>query len=61
MIRGIIWGFIVAAVGAWIWIANVNPQLMPKPQFSRDWPLIIVVAGLVTLGDGIVHAARRRG
>ena len=60
MIRSIVWGVIVIAIGVWIWISQVNPQALPGPVFSRDWPLIIVLVGLQTIVDGIVGATRRR-
>jgi hypothetical protein len=60
MVRSIVWGIIIVAIGAWVWISNVNPQALPGPVFARDWPLIIVVLGLMSIVEGIVRIARRR-
>jgi hypothetical protein len=60
VIRGIAWGVIVMAVGAWIWLAKLHPESISGPVFPRDWPLIIVVAGLMSIVDGIAGATRRR-
>jgi hypothetical protein len=43
MIRSIIWGLVIIAIGMWIWLAK----------------LIIVIAGLLTVGEGISWAFRR--
>ncbi len=58
MIRTIIWGLIIIAVGVWIWLANLG-ILTSGIVFSRDWPVIIIIAGLLTVGEGISWAIRR--
>lgn len=60
MIRSISWGVIVMAVGAWVWLAKQNPELIRGPVFRRDWPLIIVVIGVMTVVEGIAWSVRRR-
>lgn len=59
MVRTIIWGIIVIAVGIWIWLANLG-ILTSGITFSRDWPVIIVIVGLLTVGEGISWAIRHR-
>jgi hypothetical protein len=59
VIRTIIWGVIVIAVGTWLWLANLG-VLASGFVFRRDWPVIIVAAGLLTLGEGISWAIKRR-
>ncbi len=58
MIRTIIWGLVVAAIGVWIWLGNL--EIIRQIRFSRDWPLIIVIIGLLTVAEGISHYIRRR-
>ncbi len=60
MIRSIAWGLIIMAIGGWVWLARQNPELIRSPLFRRDWPLIIVVAGVVTVVEGIAWSVRRR-
>ncbi len=58
MIRSIIWGLVIAAIGMWIWLANLG-VLGSGIVFHRDWPVIIVIDGLLTVGEGISWAIRR--
>ena len=58
MIRTIIWGLIVIAIGMWIWLANLG-VIASGIVFHRDWPVIIVIVGLLTVGEGISWAFRR--
>ena len=58
MIRTIIWGLIVMAIGTWLWLANLG-VVTSGIIFRRDWPVIIVVVGLLTVGEGISWAIRR--
>ena len=57
MIRTIIWGLVVAVIGVWIWLGNL--EIIRQIRFSRDWPLIIVIIGLLTVAEGISHYIRR--
>ncbi|MFO7638177.1 MAG: DUF5668 domain-containing protein [bacterium] len=57
--RGIVWGLVLMAVGAWLWLANLG-VLPTGIVASRDWPLLIVVVGLLTVFEGIRWLARRR-
>lgn len=61
MIRSIVWGAIFMAVGGWLWLAKQNPEVIRGPLFRRDWPLIIVVVGVMTVVQGIAWHVRRRG
>ncbi|MBM3322239.1 hypothetical protein FJY69_01980 [candidate division WOR-3 bacterium] len=58
MVRTIIWGLIVMAIGTWIWLANLG-VVTSGIIFRRDWPVIIVIIGLLTVGEGISWAIRR--
>jgi hypothetical protein len=58
VIRTIIWGLIVMAIGTWLWLANLG-VVTSGIIFRRDWPVIIVVVGLLTVGEGISWAIRR--
>jgi hypothetical protein len=58
MIRTIIWGLIVVTIGVWIWLGNL--EIIRQIRFNRDWPLIIVIIGLLTVAEGISHYIRRR-
>ena len=59
MIRTIVWGIVVIAVGLWIWLANLG-VLTSGIVFHRDWPVIIIVVGLLTVAEGISWLVRRR-
>jgi hypothetical protein len=59
VIRTILWGIIVIAIGMWIWLANLG-VITSGIVFSRDWPIIIVVIGVMTLAEGISWYIRRR-
>jgi hypothetical protein len=58
VVRSIIWGLIVIAIGTWIWLANLG-VITSGIIFRRDWPIIIVIVGLLTVGEGISWAIRR--
>jgi len=58
VLRTIIWGLVVAAVGVWIWLGNLG--VVRQIWFRRDWPLIIVIVGLLTIAEGIAHYIRRK-
>lgn len=59
MLRSIVWGIIIMAIGAWVWLSKIE-VLTRGPTFRKDWPLIIVVVGVMTAVEGIVHSIRRR-
>lgn len=59
MVRSILWGLIIIAIGLWVWLANLG--VMPSGiVFSRDWPIIIVIVGLMAVAEGIARWVRRR-
>lgn len=60
MIRSITWGIIFMVIGGWLWLAKQNPDLIRGPLFRRDWPLIIVVVGIMAVVRGITWSVRRR-
>ena len=60
MISRVIWGLVIVLLGAWLWTVRFNPGLVPAPVFARDWPLLIVVAGLASIGAGAGRLLRRK-
>jgi hypothetical protein len=58
MVRTIIWGLVVIAIGMWIWLANLG-VITSGIVFNRDWPVIIIIVGLLTVGEGISWIFRR--
>ena len=52
------WGIIVALVGVWIWASNRS--LLDVYQFSRTWPILLVVLGAWILYRGLSRWSRRR-
>ncbi|MEO0092659.1 MAG: DUF5668 domain-containing protein [candidate division WOR-3 bacterium] len=58
MVRTIIWGLIVAGIGVWLWLSNLG--IIRPICLRRDWPLIIVIIGLLTIGEGISRYLRSR-
>jgi hypothetical protein len=58
VIRSIIWGLVIAAIGMWVWLANLG-IITSGIVFRRDWPVIIVIVGLLTVGEGVSWAIRR--
>ena len=58
MIRTIIWGLVIMAIGMWIWLAKLG-VVASGIIFHRDWPVIIVIIGLLTVGEGISWIFRR--
>jgi len=58
VIRTIIWGLVVIAIGMWIWLAKLG-VITSGVVFRRDWPVIIVIVGLLTVGEGISWLFRR--
>jgi hypothetical protein len=56
--RSILWGLVIIAIGLWVWFSNLG--LLSGIEFRRDWPLIIVVLGLMTVGEGISWLVRSR-
>ena len=59
MVRTIIWGLVIIAIGMWIWLARLG-VITSGIVFSRDWPVIIVIVGLLTVGEGVSWIIRRR-
>jgi len=59
VIRGVIWGLVVIAIGLWIWLANLG-VLTSGIIFRRDWPVIIIIVGLLSVGEAVSWFIRRR-
>jgi len=50
--RKFFWGVIMAAVGGLIWASNLG-YVSLSFRFSRDWPIIIVAIGLMSIWDAL--------
>jgi hypothetical protein len=50
------WGVALVLIGLWIWLSALN---VPFMVFSRDWPLLIVAAGVAIIVRRIVRRVRR--
>ena len=50
--RKFFWGLVVMAVGGLIWASNLG-YIALSFKFSRDWPIIIVAAGLMSVWDAL--------
>lgn len=50
--RKFFWGLIVVAIGALIWAGNFG-LISFSFQFSRDWPIIIVLLGLSSIWSAV--------
>lgn len=57
IVRGILWGLIVAWIGVWIWLGStVDPWNF---QWSVSWPLIFSLVGLIILVEGMGRTIKR--
>ncbi len=56
MLSKIIKGIIIILIGLWIWLSNLGYLSF---SFSRDWPVLIVIIGILILIDGIARYIRR--
>ncbi len=52
MVRRILWGLIITLIGLWIWFTNLG-IIKRGISFDRDWPVIIIIIGIMTLIEGI--------
>ena len=50
--RKFFWGIIVVVLGALIWAGNFG-LISFSFQFSRDWPIIIVIIGLSSIWNAV--------
>lgn len=51
-LRRFFWGLLVVAIGLLLWAHNYGLVAFAF-SFSRDWPVIIVVAGLMSVWDAL--------
>lgn len=51
-LRKFFWGLLVVAIGVLLWAHNYGLVTFAF-NFSRDWPLIIVAAGLVSVWKAV--------
>jgi hypothetical protein len=57
MTRLLGWGAAFVVLGLWIWLSALG---VPYMVFSRDWPLLIVAAGIAIVWRRLARRARRR-
>lgn len=50
--RKFFWGLVVVGVGCLIWANNLG-YISLSFRFSRDWPIIIVAIGLMSVWDAL--------
>jgi hypothetical protein len=50
--RKFFWGLVVAGIGGLIWASNLG-YVSLSFRFSRDWPILIVAIGLMSIWDAI--------
>ncbi|MDA8131950.1 MAG: DUF5668 domain-containing protein [Elusimicrobia bacterium] len=50
--RKFFWGIIIAGAGALIWAHNLG-YISLSFHFGRDWPVIIVAVGLMSIWDAL--------
>jgi hypothetical protein len=53
--RRLWWGIVLIIIGLWIWLSYLGYL-----QFSRDWPLIIILWGIYKVIAGIRKTNRKR-
>lgn len=51
-LRKFFWGLVIAGIGGLIWADNLE-LINLSFKFSRDWPLIIVAIGLMSIWDAL--------
>jgi hypothetical protein len=51
-LRKFFWGLLVASLGGLIWTSNLG-YLNVSFRFGRDWPIIIVGIGLMSIWDAL--------
>ncbi len=50
------WGIFMVVVGLWIWLSALG---VPYMEFRRDWPLLVVAAGVVLIWRRIRRQIRQ--
>ena len=55
--RRLSWGIAVLVLGLWIWLSALG---VPYISFSRNWPLLIVVLGVLIIVRRVRRVTRRR-
>jgi hypothetical protein len=50
--RKFFWGVIIAGIGGLIWASNLG-YVSLSFRFGRDWPIIIVAIGLMSIWDAL--------
>lgn len=50
--RKFFWGIIIASIGGLIWASNLG-YISLSFRFGRDWPIIIVAIGLMSIWDAL--------
>ncbi len=58
-VRAILWGIIIITVGIWLWLSNLG-IITWKIVFRRDWPVIIIIFGLMGVVEAISRSTKSR-
>ena len=57
--RTVFWGLILIAVGMLMWLSNLG--VIPFDiSFGRDWPVILMVIGIMGIVEGISRSMKNR-
>jgi hypothetical protein len=57
--RTIFWGLILIVIGLLMWLSNL--EVIPFGiSFGRDWPVILVVIGIMGIVEGISRTVKNR-
>ncbi len=57
--RKLLWAIVIIAVGVWLLLANYG--VIPwDVQFGRDWPVILIIIGLMSIGEEISRLMHER-
>ena len=51
-LRKFFWGLLIVSIGGLIWASNLG-YLSISFRFGRDWPIIIVAIGLMSIWDAL--------
>ena len=55
--RNIYWALILIGIGIWILLSNYGIVVF---NFSKDWPVILIVIGIVEVLDVIFHVSAKK-
>jgi len=58
-VRAVLWGIIIIWFGIWLWLSNLG-IIRWKIVFRRDWPVIIIIFGLMGVVEAIYRSTKSR-